>query len=98
MDNVPGGGLAYLLRSFSPLRGNTVKLKVLDPAGRLVDQMEIARPLTVDNLEGLAAVARPDGAIRFYLIADDNFGFSEGRPTGQRTLLMAFDWRPRAKR
>ncbi|MBL8554635.1 MAG: esterase-like activity of phytase family protein, partial [Phenylobacterium sp.] len=98
MDNVPGGGLAYLLRSFSPLRGNVVKLRVLDRAGRLVDQMEIARPLTVDNLEGLAAVARPDGAIRFYLIADDNFGFYEGRPTGQRTLLMAFDWRPRARR
>jgi hypothetical protein len=98
MDNVPGGGLAYLLRSFSPLRGNVVKLKVLDRAGRLVDEMEIARPLTVDNLEGLAATPRPDGAIRFYLIADDNFGFYDGKPTGQRTLLLAFDWRPRGKR
>lgn len=92
MDNLPGGGLAYLLRSFTPLRGNVVKLRVLDPAGRLVDQMEIARPLTVDNLEGVAAVARPDGKVRFYLISDDNFGFYDGRPTGQRTLLLAFDW------
>ncbi|MBX3482371.1 esterase-like activity of phytase family protein [Phenylobacterium sp.] len=98
MDNVPGGGLAYLLRSFSPLRGNVIKLKVLDRAGRLVDEMEITRPLTVDNLEGLAAVPRPDGAIRFYLIADDNFGFYDGKPTGQRTLLLAFDWRPQGKR
>lgn len=91
-DNLPGGGLAYLLRSFSALRGNVIRLKVLDRAGRLVDEMEIARPLTVDNLEGVAAVARPGGQVRFYLVADDNFGFYDGRPTGQRTLLLAFDW------
>jgi hypothetical protein len=92
-DNMPGGGLAYLLRSFSALRGNVVKLKVLDRAGRLVDQMEIARPLTVDNIEGVAVVPKADGGVRFYLISDDNFGFYDGRPTGQRTLLLAFDWR-----
>lgn len=95
-DNMPGGGLAYLLRSFTPLRGNVVKLKVLDRSGRLVDQMEIARPLTVDNIEGMAAVPQADGKVRFYLISDDNFGFYEGRPTGQRTLLLAFDWTPPA--
>lgn len=94
-DNMPGGGLAYLLRSFTPLRGNVIKLKVLDREGRLVDQMEIARPLTVDNIEGVAAVPRPGGQVRFYLISDDNFGFYDGRPTGQRTLLLAFDWRPK---
>lgn len=92
MDNMPGGGLVYLLRSFSALRGNIIKLKVLDRSGRLIDQMELARPLTVDNMEGVAAVARPGGKVRFYLVADDNFGFYDGRPTGQRTLLMAFDW------
>ena len=92
MDNMPGGGLVYLLRSFSALRGNTIKLKVLDRSGRLVDSLEIARPLTVDNMEGVAAVARPDGKVRFYLVADDNFGFYDGKPTGQRTLLLAFDW------
>lgn len=91
-DNLPGGGLVYLLRSFSALRGNVIKLKVLDRDGRLLDQMEIARPLTVDNLEGVAAVARPGGKVRFYLVADDNFGFYDGKPTGQRTLLLAFDW------
>lgn len=95
-DNLPGGGLAYLLRSFSPLRGNVIKLVVLDRCGARIAEMEIARPLTVDNFEGLAAVARPDGKVRFYLIADDNFGFYDGKPTGQRTLLLAFDWaRPR---
>lgn len=92
MDNMPGGGLAYLLRTYSPLRGNIVKLKVLDRAGRLVDSLEIARPLTVDNLEGLAAVPQPGGRVRFYLISDDNFGTYDGLPTDQRTLLLAFDW------
>lgn len=94
MDNMPGGGLAYLLRSYSTLKGNVVKLKVLDRAGRLIDSLEIARPLTVDNLEGLAAVPQTGGRVRFYLISDDNFGFYDGRPTGQRTLLLAFDWTP----
>lgn len=93
-DNMPGGGLAYLLRSFSPARGNVIRLKVLDATGRLVDELEIARPLTVDNMEGLAVSPRPDGKVRFYLISDDNFGFYDGRPTGQRTLLLAFDWSP----
>ena len=92
MDPVPVGGMAYLLRTFQPLRGNVIRLKVVDRAGRVVDSMEIARPLTVDNLEGLAAVPRPGGGVRFYLVADDNFGFFEGKPTGQRTLLLAFDW------
>ena len=43
---------------------------------------------TVDNLEGLAALPQRDGSIRFYLISDDNFSKL------QRTLLLAFDWRP----
>lgn len=94
MDNMPGGGLAYLLRSYSALRGNTVQLRILDRAGRLVDRMELARPLTVDNLEGLAAVPQAGGRVRFYLISDDNFGSYNGLPTDQRTLLLAFDWTP----
>lgn len=93
-DNLPDGGLAYLLRTYSPARGNVVQLRILDRAGRLVDRMEIARPLTVDNLEGLAAVSQPGGRVRFYLISDDNFGTYSGLPTDQRTLLLAFDWTP----
>jgi hypothetical protein len=93
MDNLPGGGRAYLFRSFSPLAGNVVRLRLTDRAGRTVDSLEIRRPLTVDNLEGAAAVAHGRG-VRFYLVSDDNFGVYEGRPTGQRTLLLAFDWTP----
>jgi hypothetical protein len=45
--------------------------------------------LTVDNLEGVAAVPRPGGVTRFYLVSDDNAS------PQQRTLLLAFDWRSR---
>lgn len=95
LERLSGGRLAYLLRSYSPLTGNIVRLRIIDRDGRRLDGIEIRRPLTVDNLEGLAATARPDGSIRFYLIADDNFGSYSGLPTDQRTLLLAFDWTPK---
>ncbi len=44
-------------------------------------------PATVDNFEGIAAVRRPDGGVRLYILSDDNFN------PGQRTLLLAFDAR-----
>lgn len=94
MEPLPSGGLAYLLRSYSAARGSVIRLKVMDRAGRAVDTLELSRPLTVDNLEGLAAVPRPGGGLRFYLVSDDNFGAYAGLPTDQRTLLLAFDWTP----
>lgn len=62
-------------------------LKILR-GSTLVAQMEMARPETIDNFEALG-VAAHNGAVRFYLVSDDN-----GSPT-QRTLVLAFDWRPR---
>ncbi|MEW5686677.1 MAG: esterase-like activity of phytase family protein [Pseudomonadota bacterium] len=95
MEPLPGGRMAYLLRSYSPLTGNIVRLRIIDREGRKLDGMEIRRPLTVDNLEGLAASVGRNGRIRFYLISDDNFGTYSGLPTDQRTLLLAFDWTPK---
>ena len=46
----------------------------------------LARPLTRDNMEGIAAVPKPGGGFRLYLVSDDNFMSFE------RTLLLAFDW------
>ena len=85
---LPGGRWAFLLRDFKPLSGVTSRLLITDRRGRTLDVHTIARPATVDNFEGLAALPRTDGSVRFYLISDDNFS------SGQRTLLMAFDWRP----
>jgi hypothetical protein len=92
-EALPGRRMAYLLRGYSPVTQNTVRLRIIDADGRRVDGMELVRPLTVDNLEGLGAVPGPGGGIRFYLTSDDNFGAYNGHPTEQRTLLLAFDWR-----
>lgn len=88
VEVLSGGRMAYLLRAFDPLRGVRAILRIVDAKGQVVDQLELARPLTVDNFEGVAAAPSPNGGLRFYLISDDNFSKS------QRTLLVAFDWRP----
>jgi len=94
LDLLPGGRMAYLLRTYSVLTGQQVRLRIVGADGGLIDGMDLAAPLTVDNLEGLAAVPGPNGQVRFYLVSDDNFGAYNGAPTNQRTLLLAFDWRP----
>lgn len=83
---LPKGRTAWLLRSYTPVTGNAVTLRVTDADGRVIEEQTLRRPLTADNFEGLAAVPGPGGKIRFYLISDDNFSPS------QRTLLLAFDW------
>jgi hypothetical protein len=85
---LPGGMTAWLLRAFNPTTQSVIDLRITDATGKVVDQFELRRPLSVDNFEGLAAVSQADGMIRFYLISDDNFSSS------QRTLLLAFDWKP----
>jgi len=89
---LPGGRWAFVLRDFSPLAGNTIQLLITDRTGRVLDSKEIKRHATVDNFEGVAALPRADGSVRFYLLSDDNFS------SGQRTLLLAFDWTPPARR
>lgn len=85
---LPDGRTAWLLRAWDPIRGSRIALIVRD-GERETARLELARPLTVDNFEGLAVAPQPDGALRFYLLSDDNFQAS------QRTLLLAFDWTPR---
>ena len=84
---LPDGAIAYLLRAWDPLQGPRVSI-VVRKDRREIARLDLARPYTVDNFEGLEAVAGPDGSIRFYLISDDNFA------AVQRTLLLAFDWKP----
>ena len=88
IEVLSGGRTAYLLRAFDPLRGVRVILRIVGANGLVEDQLELARPYTIDNFEGLAAAPSPSGGLRFYLISDDNFS------KAQRTLLVAFDWRP----
>jgi hypothetical protein len=88
MARLSPGVTAYLLRAYDPVRHNRITLEIFR-GSTLQARMDMARPLTVDNFEGLASDTNPNGACRFYLISDDN-----NRPS-QRTLLLAFDWRPR---
>lgn len=90
--SLPGRRWAFLFREFSPLAGVTSRLAITDRAGKELDLLTLARPATVDNTEGVAALPHPDGTIRFYLLSDDNFA------ANQRTLLLAFDWHPRKER
>ena len=88
MRRLAGGQTAYLLRAFNAVTGVRVSLQIFR-SGKIAARMDLTPPLTLDNYEGVAAVRRPDGGYRFYLLSDDNASAS------QRTLLVAFDWRPR---
>jgi hypothetical protein len=87
MKRIRGLDTAYLLRAFDAERGSRISLELFR-SGRQIANLEMATPLTVDNYEGVAAVPRSDGSVRFYLLSDDNGS------DRQRTLLLAFDWRP----
>ena len=52
-------------------------------SSRVLAEMNLL--VTIDNYEGIAAKAMPDGHVRLFIISDDNFS------TSQRTLLMVFD-------
>jgi hypothetical protein len=54
----------------------------------MIDELQIMAPMTRDNFESVAVVARDGGVVRFYLLSDDNFART------QHTYLMAFDWKP----
>ena len=88
LTRLPEGRTAWLLRAWDPVRGNRVTLTIQDAHRAEVGRLELARPLTIDNFEAIAAVPAKSGAVRFYLLSDDNF------PSSQRTLLLAFDWTP----
>ena len=87
IKRLPGMQSVYLLRSFDPERGSRSSLQIFRGT-KMIARMDLAPPKTVDNFEGLGAVRRADGGIRFYLLSDDNALAS------QRTILLAFDWRP----
>ena len=88
VTRLAAGNTAWLFRAWDPVQGSRVTLKILGPTGSDVARLDLARPLAVDNIEGVTAVPGKNGATRFYLISDDNFSKS------QKTLLLAFDWTP----
>jgi len=70
-----------LYRSYDPIRGNRniVTWSTSDV------HIELKRPMTVDNFEGIAAEILDADTMRIWLISDNNFS------DRQQTLLYAFD-------
>lgn len=90
LDSLPDGRLVAVYRAAS-LRGGlrAVIAEVrLDDARPVRPLAQLAGTVTVDNMEAVAALPRSDGSVRLYVASDNNFAL------WQRTLLMAFDWRP----
>ncbi len=91
----PDDQLFILHHSWNPAQGSRIVLSVItDPAGptpKSVQTLSLAPPLSTDNFEGIAVTKAADGALRIYLLSDDNFSKT------QRTLLMAFDLPPSAR-
>lgn len=101
---LPDGRVVILLRrlKFGLPPWLISRLVVADPATIAPDRewawqplAEIRDPLPRENYEGLAIEPREGGAVRLWLISDDNSAVF------QRTLLLALDWaavkRPRAQ-
>lgn len=74
-----GEKLVELFRAYDPIRGNRNVIRI----GEL--EVRLARPMTVDNFEGIALQEVEGGVLRVWIISDNNFN------PQQRTLLMAFD-------
>ena len=77
------GALGLLSRAYDPIRGIRIAVTLVkQPAlgvlrGQVIDELTMSAPLTSDNFEGLAIVSRPDGALRLYLLSDDNFSAAQ---------------------
>jgi hypothetical protein len=76
-----------LFRSYDPIRGNRNIITWSTSDIRI----ELKRPMTVDNFEGIAAEFVSADTLRIWLISDNNFS------DRQQTLLYAFDVDTRAE-
>jgi hypothetical protein len=85
-DRDPAGeGWFVVERFWRPPLDMRVRVRRLSTTGALSDPLiQLRPPASVDNFEGIAAVATPTGT-RLYLLSDDN-----ANPL-QKTLLLAFD-------
>ena len=89
LDRLPDGGFVALERFYAPVIGARIRITRFAEEGLSEGGAEllasIAPPMPVDNFEAISAVRAPDGAVRLYILSDDNFS------DRQRTLLFAFD-------
>lgn len=87
-QSIAGSVVYSLRRNYKPLFGNwlSVEAEYVDAGGSSRRGLfTLARPMNVDNFEGITVETLPDGIHRLWIISDDNFS------DRQRTLLFAFD-------
>lgn len=93
LRRLANGDYLAMERFYFPFIGHRIELRRHPAAGaeatapRLEGErlVRLAKPLALDNFEGLAIVEAPGKPIRLYLMSDDNF------ESHQRTLIYAFD-------
>jgi hypothetical protein len=90
---LPNGDVLVLERRFSLLRGAAMRLRHISAASIKAGGSMAAEPLaviqppmTVDNMEAVAAIPT-EGGYRIFIASDDNFNVL------QRTLLLSFIWK-----
>jgi len=91
-DVGPDGRLYLVLRHFALTTGVSIRVMRyrlgedgLPLAGSAETLAAFEQGSGIDNMEGIAVEAAPDGGLRLWLVSDDNFN-----PI-QRTLLLRFD-------
>ncbi|MBV1933623.1 MAG: esterase-like activity of phytase family protein [Parvibaculaceae bacterium] len=91
------GDIILLERRYSPLAGVGLSLRRIEKAawteqssqpidGEIL--LNVGNRYSIDNMEGLSVVEKPDGSIWLHMISDDNFN------SLQRTLLLTFELIP----
>jgi hypothetical protein len=90
LDRLPDGSYVALERFFAPVIGPRARITrfTFDTEGAIAEVellAALAAPMPLDNFEAISAVRTADGAVRLYIVSDDNFS------RRQRTLLLAFD-------
>ena len=93
----PDGAIFALFRSYLPILGARAQIwryRLIEENGKTSAEgtklAALETPFPVDNYEGMTLKAKPDGALRLYIISDDNYRAE------QRTLLLAFDLNEKA--
>jgi len=91
LGQLPDGDVLALERRFTMIGGVAMRLRriplaTIGPGARLdgASVAEVTPPVSVDNMEALAARRAADGSTTIYVMSDDNFN-----PL-QRTLLLQF--------
>ncbi len=88
---LPDGDLLVLERRYSPISGPGMQIRRIAAGtwtpgatldGPVIGALDIS--MSVDNMEGLAAVPLPGGETALFVVSDDNYN------PAQRTLLMMF--------